>query len=87
MTDHLISIGDVELRLDMIARGLGIPAETLKKLAAGELVAVPVSCLAEMQEAVTDTPDNISKERALTAVYEWCEAILCPTAPEAPGHD
>ena len=36
-----IPIGDVELRLDMIARALGIPAATLDKLASGEWVAVP----------------------------------------------
>ncbi len=37
-----IPIGDVEFRLDMIARALGIPAATLDKLASGEWVAVPV---------------------------------------------
>lgn len=36
-----IPIGDVELRLDMIARALGIPAATLEKLRSGEWVAVP----------------------------------------------
>lgn len=40
-TPVLIPIGDVELRLDMIARALGIPAATLEKLASGEWVAVP----------------------------------------------
>lgn len=48
-----IPIGDVELRLDMIARALGIPAATLDKLASGEWVAVPRD-VADAMDAVCE---------------------------------
>lgn len=40
MTRH-ITIGDLSLRLSLVADALGIPAATLERLASGEWVAVP----------------------------------------------
>jgi hypothetical protein len=88
---RLIPIGDVELRLDMIARALGIPAATLDKLASGEWVAVP-------REPVTMGVDFGSAPSATIAMrVEWENGAMKYTtiplaeyfaaATEAASHD
>lgn len=50
-----IPIGNVEFRLDMIARALGIPASTLASLRAGTHVVVPRKLLTEAHACMRAT--------------------------------
>lgn len=85
-----VTIGDVEFRIDMIARALGIPAATLEKLAAGEWVAVPkpnttmrVGSPGESQAIKVLIPSTL-----LITTY-GCPFVLeaFPIAATEPGHD
>lgn len=95
---RLIPIGAVELRLDMIANALGIPAATLDKLASGELVAVPLpnhtSIPAEQDPAtgrrglyLVYLPSNPAGIDALHAVWGAEKTARLAAAPEADSHE
>ena len=93
-----IPIGDVELRLDMIARALGSPAATLERLVSGEWVAVPMpnhTSIPPEQDPATGRrglylaylPSNPAGIDALHAVRAAEKTARLATATEAASHE
>ena len=82
-----IPIGDVEFRLDMIARALGIPAATLDRLVSGEWVVVP-----HHKQMTDDMAEVIAMQANVCGgiAYDIYRSIIehqLATATEAGSHD